>query len=84
MKRERNADEPNVHCLFHKDTGTMTYIVSCPTTSATIIIDSVLDFNMAAGRTSNTHNDGSGRRTSTPTISPEPLISQKRQVPRPR
>lgn len=57
MKRERNADEPNVHCLFHKDTGTMTYIVSCPTTSATIIIDSVLDFNMAAGRTSNTHND---------------------------
>ena len=57
MKRERQPDEPNVHCIFHKDTGTMTYVVSCPTTSTAVIIDPVLDFNPAAGRTSHTHND---------------------------
>jgi glyoxylase-like metal-dependent hydrolase (beta-lactamase superfamily II) len=35
----------------------MTYIVSCPRTSAAAIIDPVLDYDPAAGRTSNTHND---------------------------
>lgn len=35
----------------------MTYIVSCPTTNSTLIIDSVLDYDSSSGRTSNTHND---------------------------
>lgn len=35
----------------------MTYIVSCPTTKSTLIIDSVLDYDSSSGRTSNTHNE---------------------------
>ena len=35
----------------------MTYIISCPSTKQTIILDSVLDYNAASGRTSNTHNE---------------------------
>jgi glyoxylase-like metal-dependent hydrolase (beta-lactamase superfamily II) len=35
----------------------MTYIVSCPTTLSTLIIDSVLDYDSSSGRTSNTHGD---------------------------
>lgn len=47
----------SVHGLFHKDTSTMTYIVSCPTTSSTLILDSVLDYDPSSGRTTNTHNE---------------------------
>lgn len=47
---------PTVHGLFHKDTSTMTYIVTDPVTSSTLIIDSVLDYDASSGRTSNTHN----------------------------
>lgn len=46
-----------VHGLFHKDTSTMTYIVSCPSTLSTLIIDSVLDYDSSSGRTTNSHND---------------------------
>ena len=35
----------------------MTYIVSCPATKSTLIIDSVLDYDSSSGRTSNTHNE---------------------------
>lgn len=34
----------------------MTYIISDPSTSETIILDSVLDYDAASGRTSNAHN----------------------------
>lgn len=49
--------QPVVHCLFHKGTSTSTYVVSDPATKRAMIIDSVLDFDPASGRTSNTHND---------------------------
>jgi len=48
---------PSVKGLFHKDTSTVTYIVTDPATSSTMILDSVLDYDPASGCTSNTHND---------------------------
>jgi len=49
--------KPNVHCLFHTDTFTCTYIVSCPNTSKTIVVDPVMDYDAAAARTGNTHSE---------------------------
>lgn len=48
---------PDVHTIFHKGSSTCTYIVSDPATKKTMIIDPVMDFDMASGRTSNEHND---------------------------
>jgi glyoxylase-like metal-dependent hydrolase (beta-lactamase superfamily II) len=48
---------PNVHGLFHKDTSTMTYIITDPATKQTIILDSVMDYDPSSGVTSNTHSD---------------------------
>lgn len=45
-----------VHGLFHKGTSTMTYIISDPSSSESIVLDSVLDYDAASGRTSHTHN----------------------------
>ena len=42
----------NVHEFFHEDTYTYTYVVSDPATKKAAIIDSVLDYDAAAGRTS--------------------------------
>lgn len=52
-----SSSNPNVHGLFHKDTSTMTYIISDSASKDTIILDSVLDYNASSGRTSNTHGE---------------------------
>jgi glyoxylase-like metal-dependent hydrolase (beta-lactamase superfamily II) len=43
---------PDVHALFHKDSSTICYIVACPETRQCAVIDSVMDFDLASGRTS--------------------------------
>ncbi len=43
--------EPEVHALFHKGSSTICYIVACPTTRKCAVINSVLDFDLASGRT---------------------------------
>ena len=48
---------PQVDCFFHKDTNTCTYVVQDTSSNAAMIIDPVMDFDMASGRTSNTHNE---------------------------
>mmetsp|Transcript_49738 Transcript_49738/g.92042 ORF Transcript_49738/g.92042 Transcript_49738/m.92042 type:complete len:296 (-) Transcript_49738:377-1264(-) len=48
---------PEVHCLFHQGTSTCTYVVVDTSTRKTMIIDSVLDFDMASGCTTNEHNE---------------------------
>ncbi|CAE7896913.1 blh [Symbiodinium sp. KB8] len=48
---------PKVTTLFHYDTFTPTYIVSCPNTRKAAVIDSVLDFDFSSGRISFDHND---------------------------
>lgn len=48
---------PEVHCLFHHGTSTCTYVVVDPCTRKTMVIDSVMDFDMASGCTSNEHNE---------------------------
>ena len=42
----------NIHSFFDDDTATFTYVVSDPATKTCAIIDSVLDYDMASGRTS--------------------------------
>jgi glyoxylase-like metal-dependent hydrolase (beta-lactamase superfamily II) len=49
--------KPQVHGIFHKGTSTVTYVITDPTTMATVILDSVLDYDAASGRTSNQQND---------------------------
>lgn len=48
---------PEVHGFFDSDTATISYAVIDPATKAAALIDSVLDFNQAAGRTSTTSAD---------------------------
>ena len=48
---------PDVHGIFHKGTSTMTYLITDPASKATIILDSVLDYDAASGKTSNAHNE---------------------------
>lgn len=48
---------PTVDCLFDDSSSTCTYVVSCPDTLKTMIIDSVLGYNPVSGRTDNTHNE---------------------------
>ena len=52
-----SSSSPLVHGLFHKDTSTMTYIISDPSSKDAIILDSVLDYEPNSGRTSNTHGE---------------------------
>lgn len=47
----------NVQEFFHADTYTYSYVVSDPATKKAAIIDSVLDYDHAAGRTSTTTAD---------------------------
>ena len=51
-----DISKAQVHGLFHKGTSTMTYIISDPSSSESIVLDSVLDYDAASGRTSHTHN----------------------------
>lgn len=43
---------PDVHAFFDEDTFTVSYVVADPQSSACAVIDSVLDFDPASGRTS--------------------------------
>jgi len=43
---------PDVHAFFDEDTFTVSYVVADPQSRACAVIDSVLDFDQAAGRTS--------------------------------
>lgn len=45
------AAKPEVHALFHQGSSTICYVVACPTTRQCAVIDSVLDFDLASGRT---------------------------------
>lgn len=47
--------QPKIKAFFHKDTSTMTYVVWCEATKKCAVIDSVLDYDPHAGRTS-THS----------------------------
>ncbi len=48
---------PTVESFFHRDTNTVTYLVWDPATAEAAIIDPVLDFDVAAGRTATTSAD---------------------------
>lgn len=48
---------PQVHGFFDPDTATISYVAIDPATKAAAVIDSVLDFNQAAGRTSTASAD---------------------------
>lgn len=48
---------PGVKAFFDQDTNTVSYVVSDPTSDVCAIIDPVLDFNQASGRTSSASAD---------------------------
>jgi glyoxylase-like metal-dependent hydrolase (beta-lactamase superfamily II) len=48
---------PEVHSYFDETTNAACYIVKDPGSNACAIIDSILDFDLAAGRTHTTHAD---------------------------
>lgn len=48
---------PKAYCLFHKDTSTCTYVVQENGSPHAMIIDPVMDFDMASASTKQTHND---------------------------
>ncbi|CUH45832.1 MBL fold metallo-hydrolase [Ruegeria atlantica] len=48
---------PEVHSFFDEATNAACYIVKDPSSPACAIIDSILDFDIAAGRTHTTHAD---------------------------
>ena len=52
-----SASVPEVHSYFDEATNTACYILKDPNSSSCAIIDSVLDFDMAAGRTHTAHAD---------------------------
>lgn len=43
--------KPEVHALLHAASSTICYIVACPTTRQCAVLDAVLDFDIASGRT---------------------------------
>jgi len=43
--------QPDLQHFYHEQTGTLTYVVSDPETSAAVIIDPVLGFSVVSGRT---------------------------------
>lgn len=49
--------KPDIEAFFHEDSNTVSYIVSDPETRDAAVIDSVLDYDMAAGRTATGHAD---------------------------
>lgn len=48
---------PEIKCFFHNGTSTCTYVVHDPDTKCGMIIDPVMDFDMASGKTWDDHND---------------------------
>ena len=57
IERAKAAVSPVVHSFFDEPTNTATYVVWDPATRKAAIVDSVLDFDAAAGRTQTTHAD---------------------------
>ncbi len=57
IRRAETAGSPVVHAFFDEPTNTATYVVWDPATKKAAIIDSVLDFDAAAGRTKTTSAD---------------------------
>jgi glyoxylase-like metal-dependent hydrolase (beta-lactamase superfamily II) len=53
-----SGQTPNVNAFFDSDSNTVTYVVSDPSTRACAIIDPVLDYDAAAGRT---HHESADR-----------------------
>ena len=51
IERAKAAGSPIVHSFFDEPTNTATYVVWDPATRKAAIVDSVLDFDAAAGRT---------------------------------
>jgi glyoxylase-like metal-dependent hydrolase (beta-lactamase superfamily II) len=51
------ARQPEVEAFFHEPTNTVCYVVSDPVTGSAAIIDSVLEYDMVAGRTGTDHAD---------------------------
>ncbi|QIE56958.1 MBL fold metallo-hydrolase [Pikeienuella piscinae] len=49
--------QPEIEAFFHEDSNTVSYVVSDPETRRAAVIDSVLDYDMAAGRTATSHAD---------------------------
>ena len=56
-RAEDEGAEPDVNSFFDEPTNTATYVVSDPATKRAAIVDSVLDFDAAAGRTSTASAD---------------------------
>lgn len=52
-----NQSKPTVTAFYHEGTSTLAYFVVDPDTSKAMIIDPVMDFNFASGRTGSDHND---------------------------
>ena len=46
-----SSGEPDITCFFHEPSFTATYLVVDPSTRQAAIIDSVLDYDGASGRT---------------------------------
>lgn len=44
-----NQDSPLVHCFFDESTSTWTYIAVDPASKATLVIDSVMEYDLASG-----------------------------------
>jgi glyoxylase-like metal-dependent hydrolase (beta-lactamase superfamily II) len=42
---------PDVHSFYHEESGTLTYVISDPATSAAAIVDPVLGYSVISGRT---------------------------------
>lgn len=51
------ATQPNVQAFFDEDTFTVSYVVSDDASKQCVIVDSVLDYDHASGRTSTTSAD---------------------------
>src|SRR5210317_2454289 len=49
--------KPNVNAFFDEATFTITYVVADPTTGRAAVVDPVLDFDPASGRTSTASAD---------------------------
>lgn len=54
-RRNKKMNQPEVSCVYHKETGTACYIAACPRTKLCAIIDPVLDYSPVAHKVSTSH-----------------------------
>ena len=71
---ERQARRPLVESFFHAPTSTISHIVRDPSSNGCAIIDSVLDFDQASGRTTDTSVNLMIQRLRTQTLRVEWLL----------